>query len=151
MSVSWRVDWRDGTESPTQPPRAWTQTARAQHIRDETAGVGNGSTFQQIAVIFDKSLAPPVLGWSSAIASFGALLAARAHLRPVRDECDASHVGAFLIPKFFATAIQQGAPETPFFIFGAYYFTCIVVNWWFYLRIHPNSIKPGTAPQSAKE
>jgi len=91
-------------------------------------GVGNGSTFQQIAVIFDKSLAPPVLGWSSAIASFG----------------------AFLIPKFFATAIQQGAPETPFYIFGAYYFTCIVVNWWFYLRIHPNSIKPGTAPQSAK-
>ena len=71
-------------------------------------------------------------------------------MRPVRDECDASHVGAFLIPKFFATAIQQGAPETPFFIFGAYYFTCIAVNWWFYLRIHPNSIKPGTAPQSAK-
>ena len=63
---------------------------------------------------------------------------------------DTSRIGAFLIPKFFATAIQQGAPETPFFIFGAYYFTCIVVNWWFYLRIHPNSIKPGTAPQSAK-
>ena len=88
MSVPWRVDWRDGTESPTQPPRAWTQTARAQHIRDETAGVGNGSTFQQIAVIFDKTLAPPVLGWSSAIASFGALLAgARAHLRRVCDAC----------------------------------------------------------------
>merc|ERR1719310_1662942 len=91
-------------------------------------GVGNGSTFRQIGVIFDKAQAPPVLGWSSAIASFG----------------------AFLIPQFFATAIQSGKPETPFYIFGAYYFTCIVVNWWFYLRIHPNSIKPGTAPQSAK-
>ena len=90
MSVSWRVESEIGgmaRESPTQPSRAWTQTARAQHIRDETAGVGNGSTFQQIAVIFDKTLAPPVLGWSSAIASFGALLAARAHLRRVCDAC----------------------------------------------------------------
>jgi NNP family nitrate/nitrite transporter-like MFS transporter len=75
-------------------------------------GVGNGSTFRQIAVIFDKTLAPPVLGWSSAIASFG----------------------AFLIPRFFATAIQGGTPEMPFFIFAAYYFTCILVNWWFYFR-----------------
>ena len=75
-------------------------------------GVGNGSTFRQIAIIFDKTLAPPVLGWSSAIASFG----------------------AFLIPKFFATAIQAGTPENPFFIFAAYYLTCLVVNWWFYFR-----------------
>jgi len=75
-------------------------------------GVGNGSTFRQIAVVFDKTLAPPVLGWSSAIASFG----------------------AFLIPKFFATAIAGGNPEMPFFIFAAYYFTCIGVNWWFYFR-----------------
>ena len=55
-------------------------------------------------------------------------------MRPVRDECDASHVGAFLIPKFFATAIQAGTPENPFFIFAAYYLTCLVVNWWFYFR-----------------
>ena len=44
-------------------------------------------------MIFSKELAPPVLGWSSAIASFG----------------------AFLIPKFFAIAIQGGTPEAPFF------------------------------------
>jgi len=75
-------------------------------------GVGNGSTFRQIAIIFDKTLAPPVLGWSSAIASFG----------------------AFLIPRFFATAISSGTPEVPFFIFAAYYFTCILVNYWYYFR-----------------
>ena len=44
-------------------------------------------------MVFSKELAPPVLGWSSAIASFG----------------------AFLIPKFFAIAIQGGTPEAPFF------------------------------------
>ena len=75
-------------------------------------GVGNGSTFCQIAIIFDKTLAPPVLGWSSAIASFG----------------------AFLIPKFFGAFIQSGSPEIPFFIFAGYYFTCIFVNYWFYFR-----------------
>jgi NNP family nitrate/nitrite transporter-like MFS transporter len=75
-------------------------------------GVGNGSTFRQIAIIFDKTLAPPVLGWSSAIASFG----------------------AFIIPKFFAVAIQSGVPETPFWIFAAYYASCVAVNYWFYFR-----------------
>ena len=48
-------------------------------------GVGNGSTFRQIGVIFDKTLAPCVLGWSSAIASFG----------------------AFLIPAFFGVFIKE--------------------------------------------
>ena len=48
--------------------------------------------------------------------------------------------GAFLIPNFFAAAIRDGSPETPFFIFGAYYFTCIFVNWWYYVR--PGCEKP---------
>jgi len=41
-----------------------------------TTGVANGSTFKQIAKIFheinEPTLIGPVLGWSSAIASFGA-------------------------------------------------------------------------------
>ena len=81
-------------------------------------GVGNGSTFRQIGVIFDKSQAPPVLGWSSAIASFG----------------------AFLIPQFFGIFIKAKTPEVAFFIFGAYYCSCIFVNFWFYFR--PGAEKP---------
>jgi len=90
MSVSWRVESEIGGRARRAPHshRARGRRPPAPNIRDETAGVGNGSTFQQIAVIFDKTLAPPVLGWSSAIASFGALLAgARAHLRRVCDAC----------------------------------------------------------------
>jgi NNP family nitrate/nitrite transporter-like MFS transporter len=75
-------------------------------------GVGNGSTFRQIGVIFDKAQAPPVLGWSSAIASFG----------------------AFLIPQFFGVFIAAQAPEIAFFIFAGYYFTCIFVNYYYYFR-----------------
>ena len=75
-------------------------------------GVGNGSTFRQIGIIFDKTYAPAVIGWSSAIASFG----------------------AFLIPQFFGVFIKAKTPEVAFFIFAGYYFTCIFVNWWFYFR-----------------
>jgi NNP family nitrate/nitrite transporter-like MFS transporter len=43
-----------------------------------TTGIANGSTFRQISVIFmnigQPEQAGPVLGWSSAIASYGAAI-----------------------------------------------------------------------------
>jgi MFS transporter, NNP family, nitrate/nitrite transporter len=77
-----------------------------------TTGIGNGSTFRMIAVIFSKEQAGPVLGWTSAIAAYG----------------------AFLIPKIFATQIKAGTPEYALYGFAAYYATCLVLNWWFYAR-----------------
>jgi nitrate/nitrite transporter NarK len=38
-------------------------------------GVGSGSTFRTIGVIFDRTQAGPVLGWTSAIAAYGAFIA----------------------------------------------------------------------------
>jgi NNP family nitrate/nitrite transporter-like MFS transporter len=35
-------------------------------------GIGNGSTFRSIGVIFDRTQAGPVLGWTSAVAAYGA-------------------------------------------------------------------------------
>ena len=77
-----------------------------------TTGIGNGSTFRMIAVIFDKDQAGPVLGWTSAIAAYG----------------------AFLIPKIFATQIKAGTPEYALYGFGVYYLTCLGLNWWYYSR-----------------
>jgi NNP family nitrate/nitrite transporter-like MFS transporter len=77
-----------------------------------TTGIGNGSTFRMIGVIFDKDQRGPVLGWTSAIAAYG----------------------AYLIPKIFATQIQAGTPQYALYGFAAYYLTCLVVNWWFYAR-----------------
>jgi NNP family nitrate/nitrite transporter-like MFS transporter len=37
-------------------------------------GVGNGSTFRTIAIVFDQEQAGPVLGWTSAIAAYGAFV-----------------------------------------------------------------------------
>ncbi len=77
-----------------------------------TTGIGNGSTFRMVPMIFSKEMAGPVLGWISAIAAYG----------------------AFLIPKIFATQIEAGTPEYALYGFAAYYLSCLVVNWWFYAR-----------------
>lgn len=75
-------------------------------------GVGNGSTFRSIAVIFDKEQAGPVLGWTSAIAAYG----------------------AFIIPKVFGEQIKATTPEVALYGFAVFYFVCLVLNWWFYTR-----------------
>ncbi len=77
-----------------------------------TTGIGNGSTFRMIPIIFSKEQAGPVLGWTSAIAAYG----------------------AYLIPKIFATQIKNGTPEYALYGFAGYYATCLFVNWWFYAR-----------------
>ena len=77
-----------------------------------TTGIGNGSTFRMIPFIFSKDQAGPVLAWTSAIAAYG----------------------AFLIPKVFATQIKAGTPEYALYGFAVYYFSCLLVNWWFYAR-----------------
>ncbi|MEX0971093.1 MAG: antiporter, partial [Paracoccaceae bacterium] len=38
-------------------------------------GIGNGSTFRTIGVIYDRDNAGPVLGWTSAVAAYGAFVA----------------------------------------------------------------------------
>lgn len=77
-----------------------------------TTGIGNGSTFRMIPIIFSKEQAGPVLGWTSAIAAYG----------------------AYLIPKIFATQIKAGTPEYALYGFAVYYVSCLAVNWWFYAR-----------------
>lgn len=75
-------------------------------------GIGNGSTFRTIAQVFDKEQAGPVLGWTSAVAAYG----------------------AFIIPKVFGEQIKATTPEYALYGFAVFYTVCIVINWWFYLR-----------------
>ncbi len=102
-----------------------------------TTGIGNGSTFRMIPIIF-RTLherwsagrgqaaqveaarsagkeAAAVLGFSSAVAAYG----------------------AFFIPKSYGTSIAlSGGPEAALWVFIAFYATCIAVTWWFYSRKH---------------
>ena len=75
-------------------------------------GIGNGSTFRTISMVFDKEQAGPVLGWTSAVAAYG----------------------AFIIPKVLGEQIKLTTPENALYGFAIFYGVCIVINWWFYLR-----------------
>ena len=100
-----------------------------------TTGVGNGSTFRMIPVIFrtlherlsagkSKDVqeqagknagkeAAAVLGFSSAIAAYG----------------------AFFIPKSFGSSMAlTGGPQMALYVFVGFYVSCILLTWWSYAR-----------------
>jgi NNP family nitrate/nitrite transporter-like MFS transporter len=100
-----------------------------------TSGIGNGSTFRMIPVIFlnerladAKNKGPAakeqavkdankeaaaVLGFSSAIGAYG----------------------GFFIPKSYGTSIAlTGGTDAALYCFIGFYVTCIAVTWWFYSR-----------------
>ncbi len=76
------------------------------------SGIGNGSTFRTIGVIFDRTQAGPVLGWTSAIAAYG----------------------AFVAPIVIGAQITAGTPHYAMYGFAVFYGLCLILNWWFYLR-----------------
>jgi len=75
------------------------------------SGIGNGSTFRTIAIVFPKEQAGPVLGWTSAVAAYG----------------------AFIIPQVFGEQIKAGTPQYALYGFAIFYAVCLVLNWWYYL------------------
>ncbi len=77
-----------------------------------TTGIGNGSTFRMVPFIFEAEFAGPVLGWTSAVAAYGACV----------------------IPDLFKSQIQAGTPEHAMYGCAAFYVLCLVVNWWYYAR-----------------
>ncbi|MGB5082166.1 MAG: NarK family nitrate/nitrite MFS transporter [Burkholderiales bacterium] len=102
-----------------------------------TTGIGNGSTFRMIPVIFlaermrdargkdqaaqDQAVkdankeAAAVLGFTSAFAAYG----------------------GFFIPKSYGTSISMtGGPEMALYVFIVFYLTCIAMTWWYYSRRH---------------
>jgi NNP family nitrate/nitrite transporter-like MFS transporter len=100
-----------------------------------TTGIGNGSTFRMIPVIFrtlherlsagkskevqEQAMknagkeAAAVLGFSSAMAAYG----------------------AFFIPKSFGTSMAlTGGPQMALYVFIGFYVSCILLTWWSYAR-----------------
>jgi MFS transporter, NNP family, nitrate/nitrite transporter len=74
-------------------------------------GIGNGSTFRTISMVFNVEQAGPVLGWTSAVAAYG----------------------AFLIPKVIGEQMKATTPELAMYGFAVFYAFCAILNWWFYL------------------
>ncbi len=76
------------------------------------SGIGNGSTFRTIGVIYNREQAGPVLGWTSAVAAYG----------------------SFIAPVVIGEQIKAGTPQYAMYGFAIFYALCLVLNWWFYLR-----------------
>jgi MFS transporter, NNP family, nitrate/nitrite transporter len=76
------------------------------------SGIGNGSTFRTIGVIYSREQAGPVLGWTSAVAAYG----------------------SFVAPVVIGEQIKAGTPQYAMYGFAVFYALCLGLNWWFYLR-----------------
>jgi NNP family nitrate/nitrite transporter-like MFS transporter len=74
-------------------------------------GIGNGSTFRTISQVFDQEQAGPVLGWTSAVAAYG----------------------AFIMPKVLGEQIKAATPQYALYGFAAYYTVCLILNYVVYL------------------
>ena len=98
-------------KSSATPEIFWWPFFTAFMVLFLTTGIGNGSTFRSIPYIFSKEKAGPVLGWTSAIAAYG----------------------AFIIPKVFGQQVKAGHAEYALYGFAIYYGVCLFLNWWYYL------------------
>ena len=82
------------------------------NFRETVVLVSQTEDFRTIGVIFDRAQAGPVLGWTSAVAAYG----------------------AFVAPIVIGNQIKAGTPQVAMYGFAAFYAVCLVLNWWFYLR-----------------
>src|SRR5262249_38371144 len=100
-----------------------------------TTGVGNGSTFRMIPVIFRQQKLQAVEGVGGAAAAL-ALTAARIESAAVLGVTSA--IGAcrgYLIPPSFRPAVKAtGGPHVALEVFLAFYVTCVALTWWYYMR-----------------
>jgi NNP family nitrate/nitrite transporter-like MFS transporter len=102
-----------------------------------TTGIGNGSTFRMIPVIFSELRLREVAGQGEQ---------ARAQALKDGNVLGAAAVGfagafgaygGFFIPKSYGTSIAgTGGPEAALWIFFAFYLACVGITWWYYARKH---------------
>ncbi len=77
------------------------------------SGIGNGSTFRMIPVIFPRTEAAPVLGWTAAIAAYG----------------------SFVLPMLFGWSMSAlGSPAVAFGILAGFYVINLVLCHHYYSR-----------------
>lgn len=101
------------------------------------AGLGNGSTFRMIPVIFltERQRAARASGQADET-----LPAREGHIEAAAALGFASAIGAyggFFIPKSLGTSITlTGSPATALGVFAGFYLCCIAITWWHYGRRH---------------
>ncbi|MGE0580737.1 MAG: NarK family nitrate/nitrite MFS transporter [Steroidobacteraceae bacterium] len=99
------------------------------------AGIGNGSTFRMIPVIFrqlHERLSAQEDGAGKAAAQRQAGIESAA---VVGFSSAIGAYGGFFIPKSYGSSIAiTGGPQAAYYGFIAFYLSCLAITWWWYLR-----------------
>jgi len=100
-----------------------------------TTGVGNGSTFRMIPVIFMIERLCAAKGQGADVQAQARKDAAKEAAAVLGFSSAVAAYGAFFIPKSYGTSISlTGRPDAAFYCFIIFYITCIVITWWNYAR-----------------
>lgn len=99
------------------------------------AGMGNGSTFCMIPVIFRAERLRNAAGKGANARAVAAREGGREAAAVLGFTSAVGAFGGFFIPKSYGTAIAMtGGPEAALYVFALFYISCIGMTWWFYAR-----------------
>ncbi|MDE2401481.1 MAG: NarK family nitrate/nitrite MFS transporter [Burkholderiales bacterium] len=100
-----------------------------------TAGIGNGSTFRMIPVIFLTERQREAAGKGPAAQEQAIKDANKEGAAVLGFSSAVGAYGGFFIPKSYGTSIAMtGNAEAALYSFIVFYLTCVVVTWWYYSR-----------------
>ena len=100
-----------------------------------TTGIGNGSTFRMIPVIFLTERMREAAGRGKEAAEQAVRDANKEAAAVLGFTSAFAAYGGFFIPKSYGTSISMtGGPEAALYVFIAFYVTCILITWWYYSR-----------------
>ena len=100
-----------------------------------TTGIGNGSTFRMIPVIFLTQALDGVDRRDEAAVARATKEGNTEGAATLGFTAAMAAYGGFFIPKSYGTSISlTGGPEAALYVFFAFYLVCIAVTWWHYAR-----------------
>ncbi len=100
-----------------------------------TTGIGNGSTFRMIPIIFRTQHARWSAGQDEAAQAQAQKDAGKESAATLGFSSALAAYGAFFIPKAYGTSIAlTGGVTGALTVFILFYISCLAVTWWFYAR-----------------
>lgn len=98
-------------------------------------GIGNGSTFRMIPVIFLTERQRAAAGQGAAAEKQAQVDGSKEAAAVLGFTGAIGAYGGFFIPKSFGTSLElTGSVDGALFCFIAFYLSCLAVTWWFYAR-----------------
>lgn len=98
-------------------------------------GLGNGSTFCMIPLIFQAERERAVKGKGDLALKQARVDAAKESAAVLGFSGAIGAYGGFFIPQSFGTSIRiTGAPDMALYVFVGFYVSCMAITWWYYSR-----------------